>query len=89
MINTHKISDGNLALHIEGSNLEVACEITAILKASRDFLSKGISEENGDGLLPAAIEQAFGGTEKLKAAVDKKDDAEQKMFNKILEVLFE
>lgn len=37
----------------------------------------------------AAIEQAFGGTEKLKAAVDKKCDAEQKMFKKILEVLFE
>lgn len=31
----------------------------------------------------------IGVTEKLKAAVDKKDDAEQKMFKKILEVLFE
>ena len=89
MINIHKNSNGNAALHIEGSNLEVACEITAILTASRDFLSQGISEENGDGLLLAAIEQAFGGAEKFKAAVDKKYDDEQKMFKKILEVLFE
>lgn len=89
MINIHKNSNGNAALHIEGSNLEVACEIAAILTASRDFLSQGIGEENGDGLLLASIEQAFGGAEKLKAAVDKKYDDEQKMFKKILEVLFE